>query len=190
MIGPGASDTITADLRRIATGLANKRPLMAALGKQLEIDLRAHFRMRDAEPNKRGFPRRHFWRSILQRTGLESVTDAKATVVISAPELIHKIEGGVVSAKRARALSIPLSAEAYKTGSASLFPRPLAMVARPGKPPLLIEPTPKGAKPFILHYVLVASVRHDKDPRAMPPPQKIEASLLSRARAHLARVTG
>ena len=185
-----ASDSVTPDLRRIANRLQNKRPLLAALGKQLEIDLRKHFLARDAEGNKRGFPRKHFWRNqVAKQTALTSVSDDSATVSIASPELMHKITGGVVTPKRAKALAIPLSPEAYKAGSASLFPRPLTMVIRPGRPPLLVETGLIGeSTSWTLHYILLKSVKHDPDPRALPPQENINQSLLSRARAHLDRI--
>lgn len=183
------TDTVTADLRRIAARLQNKRPLMAALGKQLEIDLRNHFRDRDAEPNSRGFPSRHFWRGISRKTALTSVTNTTAIVTIASPELVHKIRGGTITPKRAGALSIPISPEAYKAGSASLFPRPLTHISRPGKPPLLVETGIIGkSTAWKLHYVLLKSVTHRPDPNALPPQDRLDRSLLSRARTIVDRM--
>jgi len=187
---PKPQDTATDHLHRIAAGLANKRPLLAALGKQLEIDLRKHFLARDTEGNKRGFPSKHFWRNqVAKHTALTSITDTAATVTISSPELIHKIQGGVISPKRAKALAIPISPQAYKAGSPSLFPKPLTMVIRPGKPPLLVETGIIGkSKAWILHYILLKSVRHAPDPRALPAPGPLYQSLFARAKAHLSRI--
>jgi hypothetical protein len=183
-------DSITPHLKELAGRLQNRRPLLAALGKQLEIDLRKHFLARDSEGNKRGFPRKHFWRNqVAKHTALTSVTDTSATVTISSPELIHKIEGGVITPKRAKALSIALSPEAYKAGSASLFPRPLTFITRPGKPPLLVETGTIGkSKAWKIHYILLKSVRHAADPRALPDRGQLNQSLLARARAHIARI--
>jgi len=186
------SDGITPDLDRIAGQLRNKRPLMAALGKQLQVDLRAHFMDRDSKPNKRGFPRKHFWRkAVAMHTALTEVAEHSATVTIDSPELMHKITGGTITPQTARALSIPLSPEAYRAGRARLFPRPLTMVVRPGKPPLLVETGVIGkAKSWKLHYVLLKSVTHAADPRALPEPGTLQKSLLVRAREHLDRVLG
>lgn len=86
---------------------------------------------------------------------------------------IHQY-GGTIQPTKAGALAIPLTKDAARAGSPRNFPRPLGMVKRPGKPPLLVEttsgrrgkrkdfigPTPlgKGAK-TIFHYVLMRSVR-------------------------------
>jgi hypothetical protein len=185
-----SSDTITPELRRIAAGMQNKRPLLAALGKQLEIDLRKHFLARDSEGNKRGFPSMHFWRNkVAKQTALTGITQTTATVSIASPELAHKITGGIITPKRAKALSIAISPEAYKAGSASLFPRPLTQVDRPGRPPLLVETGVIGkSKMWKIHYVLLKSVRHDPDPRALPKRSALDLSLLTRARALVDRI--
>lgn len=120
------SDGITPELNRIAGQIKNTRPLMAALGKQLEVDLRKHFRERDAQPNARGWPKKHFWRKeVSTNTALTEVADTRAVVTIASPAFVHKVYGGTVTPKRGKALTIPLSPEAYKAGSASLFPRKL-----------------------------------------------------------------
>jgi hypothetical protein len=183
-------DTITPHLRELASRLQNKRPLLAALGKQLEVDLRKHFLKRDGEGNKRGFPRRHFWRNqVAKHTALAPLTNHSATVTIASPELIHKINGGIITPKRAKALAIPISPEAYKAGSARLFPRELTMVSRPGRPPLLVETGIIGkSKAWKLHYILLRSVKHAPDPNALPPQRDLAQSLLARARTHVARI--
>lgn len=182
------SDSVTPDLKRIAAQLKNTRPLMAVLGKQLEIDIRKHFLARDKEPNKRGFPKRHFWRDIAKQTALTKIEEKSAEVSVSSPELAHKITGGIVTPKRAKALSIAISPEAYKAGSASLFPKPLTMIVRPGKPPLLVETGVIGkSKVWKIHYILLKSVRHAADPRALPPQDGLNANLLARAKSYLDR---
>lgn len=174
------TDNITPELRRIAARLRASRPLMAALGKQLEVDLRAHFRSRDAEPHPRGWPKRHFWRKeVAMHTALAEVTDARAVVVIASPAFAHKVTGGTVTAKRGKALTIPLTPEAYRAGSASLFP---AKLFRPKGTRVLLDEQGKA------QYALAAAVTHAADPRAWPERAALERSLLARARALLARV--
>jgi len=179
-------DDITPDLNRIAAQLARPRALMADLGKTLSNDMRAHFRMRDQTPNKHGFPRHHFWsKTVRDATSLTEVTDNSATVSVASREYAHKITGGTVTPKTAKALSIPLSGEAYRVGSARLFPRPLTYIKRAGKNPLLVE---IGKRQWRLHYVLLKSVTHAPDPNAEPDWGKVSAHLLERAQAMLDRV--
>jgi hypothetical protein len=162
---------------------------MAALGKQLEVELRKHFQLRDREPNARNWPKRHFWRRVKEATALTSVTESSATVSIASPELMHKVSGGTIVPKRGGALAIPISPEAYKVDRARLFPRPLTMIVRSGRPPLLVETGLIGkSKSWKLHYVLLKSVTHAADPRALPQQDKLESALLARARVVVDRL--
>jgi hypothetical protein len=172
------ADGITPELKRIAAQMKSPRRLMAALGKRLEIDLRKHFNARNAEPNARGWPKQNIWRKeVAMHTALTEATDSRAVVTVASPAFAHKVFGGTVTPKRAKALSIPLTAAAYAAGSASLFPGKLKYA--PGR--LLDEAG-------IAQYALVKSVTHRPDPKAWPEQAKLEASLLARARALLARI--
>ena len=103
-------------------------------------------------------------------------------MTVASVEFLHKLYGGTITPKRAKALSIPLTGEAYKAGSASLFPRPLHLVKRKGKAPLLMDEF--GA----VQYILLKSVTHQPDPNALPDWRRVEAAILQRARGLLARV--
>lgn len=210
------TDSATPELTRLASELDRPRRLMAACGKQLELDVRKHFLDRDTEPNKKGFPVQHFWkREGADHTQLTEVTDNSATVTIASPAIAHKYEGGTITASRAGALSIPLTPEAARVGSASLFPRPLTLITRPGRPPLLIEKqdkvemrTVKSPKTegepqkkfkvasiiqdfkWTIQYVLLKSVTQVKDPRTLPDKDAVTKSILDRARSVVARITG
>jgi hypothetical protein len=183
-------DEITPELKRIARQMEHPRPLMAAVGKELEVQLRGHFTKRDQQGNAQGFPRKHFWARVVRAaTGLTEVQDRRATVTVASAEFLHKLTGGKVEAKRAKALSIPISAEAYKAGSASLFPKPLTMVVRRGHAPLLVETGIIGkSKAWKLHYILLKSVTHKKDPHALPNMRDVAQAILARGRAVLALV--
>ncbi len=183
------ADAITPELTRIAREVGRPRRVLAACGRELEQQVKKHFTMRDATPNAKGFPRKHFWANMRKHTAMTELTDTRAVVSIDSPELAHKLEGGTIVPKRAKALSIPLSGDAYKAGSASLFPRPLTMVNRPGKPPLLVETGVIGkSKKWHIHYILLKSVTHRPDPDALPKPETISQAVLARGRALLDRV--
>ena len=214
-------DQATEELTRIAAQVERPRALMAAAGKGMESDLRQHFLSRNREPNAKGWPRKGFWkREGVDKTALANVSDNVATVAISSPAILHKLNGGTVSPQRASALSIPLTPEAYRVGSASLFPRKLTLIDRPGRPPLLVEKvqqkqrktktayTPDGKKlkkvagakfvftaiaapiKWTIHYVLVKSVTHAPDPNTLPPQKVLSDSIIARARQFLARIGG
>src|SRR6185503_8329142 len=85
------------------------RPLLAVLGKRLEVTLRQHFRVRGQRPNKRGWPKQHFWdRRIRNATALSSVTDRTATVTIADPAFNAHYFGGTIVPKEAQNLAIPM----------------------------------------------------------------------------------
>jgi hypothetical protein len=183
-------DEITPELRRIARQMEHPRLLMEALAKEYKAQLWLHFMKRDQQGNAQGFPRKHFWKNVVKAaTAVTEVQDRRATVTVASAEFLHKLTGGKVEAKRAKALSIPISGEAYKAGSASLFPKPLTMVVRRGHAPLLVETGIIGkSKAWKLHYILLKSVTHKADPQALPNMRDVAQAILARGRAVLALV--
>lgn len=173
-------DGLTPDIRRLANVATSTRGLMYRMGKAIEGEHRAHFRLRDQQPNKRGFPKRHFWRSIQQATALSSFTERSAVVTIADPRLLHKITGGTLTAKRARMLAIPVSPRAYKVGSPRIFGKPLSLIVRKGKPALLVE---QKKRQWDIHYVLKRSVYQQPDPNALPAVPKVQAAINAAAQA-------
>src|SRR6185503_18530605 len=84
------------------------RPLLAALGKRLEVTLRQHFRVRGQRPNKRGWPKQHFWdRRPRNPTPLPSVTHRKATVTDADTGFKDHYFGVKSVPKEAQNLAIP-----------------------------------------------------------------------------------
>jgi hypothetical protein len=91
--------------------------IMKVLGKTAEVNLRQHFEDRGREPNKQGWRSNNFWARIRSATALAEVSDDEATVAIADPAINQKVYGGTITAKRARMLALPASAEAYAAGS-------------------------------------------------------------------------
>jgi hypothetical protein len=191
-------DDITPQLAALAAQLKNTRPLMAACGQQLANDLRAHFAALDAKPNKRHWPKRHFWsRQVRSHIALTEVTATRAVVTIASPELMHVINGGVITPKRGKTLAIPANAEAYKAGSpreadsdqldfVPLYQGNLvgALIRRLQT---VLTRTAKGFKGrevgWDVWYWLVRSVRHEPRPEVMPDEAKLKRRVLTRAHA-------
>ncbi len=170
-------DGITPELNRIAANFRNTQGLMRVAGGELRAALQEHFR-------SRGWS---IYKQIANATALSSVMPTEAVVTVGGEEgkiLIHKVSGGVVRAKEAGALAIPLTPAAKRAGYARHFPRPLTMVSRKTKPPLLVEIkrwTGRNAA-WVIHYVLKKSVYHKPDPLALPDRSAVEARIIARVR--------
>jgi len=100
-------DGATYTLTKLAEGLTNRRPLNAAVGKRGESELREHFRERNQEPNKKGWPSQDFWNRIRKSTALAAVDDSGATIAISDPAITQKIYGGEITPKEGKYLTLP-----------------------------------------------------------------------------------
>ena len=106
-----------AALEAAAVALGGRRT-MAIAGKAIEVVTRKHFRTRNREPNKRGWPRQNFWeKEGARHTALTEIAETSAKVVVASPAIAHKARGGQVKARRGEALAIPLTARAYAAGS-------------------------------------------------------------------------
>jgi hypothetical protein len=180
---------IASNVQNWAKVMQEPRSLNAAMGKRVEIELRGHFRRRNAEPNKRGWPKKNFWNRIAKSTALTEATDRDATVTISDPAFGMKLRGGVIKAKRARNLAIPLTAEASVAGS-------------PGEGGIegLFAIKPEGARAAFLArqtgttleflYLLVPKVNMPRDPEALPPDGALQAAASDEANKWIARRGG
>lgn len=161
-------NSLSPDLLRMLAAMRNTRPVMFAAGTAARKAFQDYYR--SLPPNKRGFASKRFWEKEGARSVfLRDVTNVRASVSVDSVAMGHRYYGGTVTAKRAGALSIPISPEAYRTGSASLWRgTPLTRVDRPGHPPLLIEITGWKSKAWKIHYILLKSVTHSPDRRAWP----------------------
>lgn len=181
-----ATPKIRAALQQL--GPAQRRSLLLRLGKELERQLKAHFKLRDADsPNKQGFPRRHFWSEIREATALREVTPDQATVGIASRNFAFKMTGGTIRpGPGRRCLALPMRAEAY-----GVLPRantiPGLFVVRSkilGKAWLAAKEG--GALRF--YWRLVPSVHQNADPRALPSVAQLQAALEARTDLELARI--
>lgn len=177
-------DTATPALKRMIAD--SGRPLLAALGKRLEVDLRQYFKLRGQKPNKRGWPTQHFWdRRIRNSTALSSVTDTAATVTIADPAFAAHYFGGVIRPKEKQFLAIPLRAEAYGIRPGSGLIAGLFLVRRKKALYLALRESGEGA--LRLYYILVKRVTLPRDPEALPAQSQIDASLERQAESFYRR---
>lgn len=181
------------ELRRIPELLAHPKPLLAAGGQQLASDLRDHFGERDKQPNKMGWPSKHFWAGIRGATALASVSDDSATVSISDPAINQKVYGGTITPKRGRMLAIPMNADAYRAGSPRSLQTDFLHIIATRKGVFLVEREatkiarrrgkkggykPVGQMGLRFWYHLVPSVTQDPDPNALPDENYLYGSVL------------
>lgn len=187
------SDGLTPRYRSIADHLSSTRGLMARLGKTGEVVIKNRFEDLNRRPNKRGWPKQNVWNKIRQSTSLASVTEREATIAISDPRFAVHLHGGTITPKRARALAIPLHAEAYAAGSPregdARLPNLFVLRRRGGRGAFLAEAEPFGQKGRVrIWYVLKASVRIPRNPDALPSESDMTAALDREARAYLDEV--
>ncbi|ACB76701.1 hypothetical protein [Opitutus terrae] len=164
VIANTATPVLNALYNRVAPG--RRKPLMTAVGRRVERLLRRHFTARDAEGNKRGWPRSHFWSRIRRATAFAGANDVAAKISISDPALAMKVHGGKIYPTAGRQnLALPLRPEAKIAGSprAKLIPGLFVLVG-PGRAWL----ARREDRALRLYYKLVKSVTQTADPRALP----------------------
>jgi hypothetical protein len=183
-------------LQRVTEGITHRRPLNARLGKRGEIELREHFRERNAEPNKQGFPSADFWNRIRKATALSAVDESGATVSISDPAIAQKIYGGTITPKEGKYLTIPAIAAAYGKSPRSInnlepfvrwingAPRAFAL-GIPATTGISSGKKGESESQGTVFYWLVLSVTQKRDPRALPERSTFFAALIEEAGFHV-----
>lgn len=176
-------DTATPALDASLKKLKSPRPLLQAAGKAVEVTLRDHFKARQAEGNKKGWPSRGFWYgepdSVATALALDKVTDTAATVVVADRRFVHKVTGGTIQAKRSKFLAIPLRAEAYALGGKGSLreSQPDLFPIRIGGKSGRLFLAKKQGNSFRAWFRLVRQVTQKPDPKALPDPAAITTSV-------------
>ena len=179
------NDGATPRLQALLARLANPRPLHEAMGARMVNFLRTHFRSRQREGNRRGWPHRYFWygtKGVAQLTAMQKADETGAEIAIASPAFAHKVKGGTIEPKRGRALAIPLSAEAYKKSDQGRIPDVFkdAFVIRTQKGAFIVRQlfervTGKKFARSRLQFLfkLVPRVTQAADPHALPPREAV-----------------
>ncbi len=182
-------DLATPRIREILEALApaQRRSMLARLGKELERQLKAHFLQRDQNtPNKQGWPRSHFWaREVRDKTALREVTSERAVVGIDSAPFRFKVRGGTIRpGPGRRLLAIPKRPEVY-----GVLPRAhtipgiffkicggrMYLAARDGQA-------------LRIYWRLVPYVIQPADQDALPRTELLQAALEKRAEDELVRI--
>ena len=175
-------------IERTASGIGNPQALLKVLGTAVAETMRGHFLARDAEPNKKGWPKQHFWKDIADATVRGEPSADRIEVVVADRRFALKVYGGTVRPVEARALAIPMNRIAYGV-------RPRVLADQLGVP--IFQPRKSdgvGAGflaariegEFVVLYSLVRSARHEPDQRAMPPAETVWKAITEGLDDHLA----
>jgi hypothetical protein len=167
----------------------NPTAMLKAAGRELGNQLKRHFRQRDRTSANHLAPdrREHFWLQIAQSVQLP-VQEGPLTisVTVSDPRLPQKVYGGTITAKNAKALTIPVAPDAYGR-SARTFEAETGLklfLIRSGTGAFgraLLATKENNAKGFTVEYLLTPSVDQDADPDALPEMGFLEEAILDRA---------
>jgi len=185
-----SSDGFKLKVNRILGQAKNPRAIMAAVGREGAYQLRGHFRKKDqTEKNKLGGKREHFWRQVMGSVSAPTVSSSGRTVVINItdPRFAQKLFGGTITAKRARALTIPVTAEAYGRATSTFEKETGVKLFFIGKDFANGALAAQIDGRVTIHYLLRKSVHQDKDPNALPPQEQLEDAVTRRAQSVLDR---
>ncbi len=168
----------------------NPRAIMLGIGREVANQTKTHLRIKDAnQENKLGGKREHYFNRVAQSVQAPVVSgDGKrVTVWINDPTFAQKVFGGKITAKRARNLSIPQTADAYGR-TPHTFEQETGMT-------LFLVHTATGIGLAVaaanhgvtLQYVLTPSVTQEPDPTAMPNEQLLQDAAIKRGEMILQR---
>lgn len=168
-------DAVTPDLARLA---AQVPALKKVMGYALRNSLIAHFRAKNATPNRLGGTRTNFWLAVANSCTAPVVNGSGVMVRINHPHAAIHVYGGHVTPKKAKMLAIPVAAAAHgKSPRVFSDLRPVWSAGRPVGLALGGE----------MYYVFKKGVRIPRDPRALPPGDKVRQAVTAAARLYLRR---
>ena len=195
-------------LAAISDKITNRQPLNAVLGKRGEIELRNWFEKRNAEPNKRDWPKQGFWERIRTATAFAGADEKAARIVIADPAINQKIFGGTITPKEGKYLALAAIAEAYgkspllfyflkihrfRSGALALVEEDRTLISFKrgrGKKKGQVKLVNKGRTQTRgrVWYWLARSVTQRPDERALPTEQEFLAALLEESKDYIERV--
>ena len=178
----GAFFTITLNIREIEQGAAtlarNKLALMHNVGNALATAFRENFH--DLDAKKSVYGHNFYTREGEGKTDYEVAPDGESgAVVVRSYQMAHALNGGVVSAKNVKFLSIPVSERAKKIGRGARTSgiEKMFFVKRPYGGFLATTNGKGKAGALTVHYVLKKSVKHNPRPYVIPDESKLAAAV-------------
>lgn len=180
-------------LTALGKELGKPQALARVVGQEGVRLLKAHFRQKDKTPNKLGGKRVNYWRQVADSVNNQAVVSpggSQVTIGISSPTFAQKLYGGTITAKRGKALTIPVRPEAYGRAAKQLEDAEgvkLFVLSLSGQGPgtgYLAAKAEDGA--VKIYYVLRASVEQAPDPTALPDMAGFKAALVDNAERYVA----
>lgn len=190
-----------ARLSGLASKLKRPQELAEVIGREAQNRLIDHFREKDrTEPNALGGDRQHFWRQVADSVAAPRITGAgtEVRIAINHPAYRQKLQGGTITAKNKKALTIPVDPKAYgRTAGNSEGGGPGTFEAYTGLHLWLLKKSDGAPDSGMLvavedgrlrvFYILRKSVTQDPDPTALPPRAEFEQAIIDRAESFTRR---
>ena len=164
----------------------NPRRLLMGAGRAVNNELRKHFLSKYRnEPNKLSNRRSKFWDQVARSVNKPQMEDSNTiSVTIGDPRFAQKLFGGKITARAAKALTIPVEERAYDR-TTHTFEQETGLklfLLRTGKGAFqnaVLAVKDSNAKGFTVEYVLTKSVNQKADTDALPPKSALEAAILA-----------
>lgn len=189
------SQQVVTKLTTLAGQLEKPEGLAKAVGREGVEQLRDHFLDRDQYPNRLGGDRTNYWRGVADSVnGQPVLLDNGRTVklTVSHPTFAQKVKGGTITAKRTKALTIPVTAEAYGQRASTLEHEKginLFVIHQKGESAGFGLLAAKDASGHVtVHYLLRRSVTQRPDHRALPDQATFTLALLAAAEDYVDKI--
>lgn len=170
------TDRATPALKALMLRMSGRRA-HAVLGQSIRVLLREHLRAKEAQPNKQGWPKTHFYARARERVNFEATED-ETVVRVSLEGFRQRYHGGPIRPVNRRTLAIPATAEAYGKLPAEFGDLDFQGVFRGRYVGNLVAPDGQ------VLFRLLRSVNQPADPSVIPT----ESEMVGAATAALARV--
>lgn len=180
-------DEASGFLLKLNEQLEDRRGLNEALGLRLAEEMQDYFLGRNAEPNKRSWPKQNWWAGVADATQLTEVNDEGATVTVAHREgFAIRVTGGTIVPRERKSLTIPNIPEAYGKSVAEFEQGTGIKLFRPAGARYLAF-SEDNANSVTIAYFLVPRVNIPADPEALPPKELLADALLEEADDYLER---
>lgn len=170
------SDRATPALKALLLRVSGRRG-HAVIGQAVRMLLRTHLRAKEAQPNKQGWPKTHFYARARDRVNFEADEDS-ATVRVSLVGFRQRYYGGPIRPVNRRTLAIPAAPQAYGKLPAEFGALDFQGVFRGRYVGNLVAPDGQ------VLFRLLRAVNQPADPSVIPT----ESEMVGAATAALARV--